>query len=486
MFFLNKIIIDFKKVEFKFIYIEEVKKMQIEKLIKNGKLVIPKKGVKKQNIAISKGKIIALLDPSLSIKANKVIDVNGNYILPGIIEPHAHIGMCRGDKDYLTETKSAAIGGVTTVLTYINNNGSYDELFKNIKKVGNMQAYVDFSTHFCLTSQEHLNDMEKYVNEYGVSSFKFFMNFRGEEGKHVGIVTPIDDGFMFNCFLTLGKYGNAVACIHAENIEIGWILREKLKNKGREDLLAWEESKPDYVEAEAISRAIYLGQIANCPIYIVHVSSKKGLEEIKNYRARGYKNIYAETCTHYLKLTSDSDIGVMGKTSPPLRYKKDIENLWQGIADGTIDTVGSDHVPRKRSTKKGNIWEASGGYPGIATLLPLLLSEGVNKRGISIEKIAEITSYNVAKIFNLYPRKGTIEIGSDADLTVVDLELEKEVKWNELCSCSDYTIYEGEKFRGWPVKTLVRGEIIMENGQIKDKIGYGEFIPRYFNKSTIE
>jgi len=455
--------------------------MQIEKLIKNGKLVIPKKGIKKQNIAISNGKIIALLDPSLSIKSNKVIDVNGNYILPGIIEPHAHIDNCRGDKCYLTETRSAAIGGVTTVLTYVTNDGSYDELFKKIKKAGNMQAYVDFSTHFCLTSQEQINDIEKYINKYGVSSFKFFMNFRGEEGKHVGIVTPIDDGFMFNCFLTLGKYGNAVACIHAENIEIGWILREKLKNKGRKDLLAWEESKPDYVEAEAISRAIYLGQIANCPIYIVHISSKKGLDEIRNYRARGYKNIYAETCAHYLKLTSDSDIGVMGKTSPPLRYKEDIENLWQGIVDGTIDTVGSDHVPRKRSTKKGNIWEASGGYPGVATLLPLLLSEGVNKRGISIEKIAEITSYNVAKIFNLYPRKGTIEIGSDADLTVVDLELEKEVKWNELGSSSDYTIYEGEKFRGWPVKTLVRGEIIMENGQIKDKIGYGKFIPRYFN-----
>jgi len=453
--------------------------MQIEKLIKNGKLVIPKKGVKKQNIAISNGKIIALLDPFLSIKANEVIDVKGKYVLPGVIDPHTHIGLCKGDKDYLTETKSAAIGGVTTVLTYVRNNGPYDGPFKKIKKIGNAQAYIDFSIHFCLTSQEQLNDIEKYINKYGVSSFKFFMNYRGEDAKSKGVTTPINDGFMFDCFSSLGKYDNAVACIHAENIEIGWILRKKLRNEGREDLLAWEESKPDYVEAEAISRAIYLGKIANCPIYIVHVSSKKGLDEIKNYRTRGYKKIYAETCPHYLKLTSDSDIGVMGKTSPPLRYKEDIKSLWQGIEDGTIDTIGSDHVPRKMFTKKGNVWEASGGYPGLATLLPLLLSEGVNKRGISIEKIAEITSYNVSKIFNLYPRKGTIEIGADADLTVVDLELEKEVKWEELHSCSDYTIYEGEKLKGWPILTLVRGEIIMKNGQLKGKIGYGEFIPRY-------
>jgi dihydropyrimidinase len=305
------------------------------------------------------------------------------------------------------------------------------------------------------------------------------MNFRGEEGKHLGVIDGIDDGFMFDCFLALGKYNHAPACIHAENIEIGWVLRRKLQEAGRTDLQAWEENKPDYTESEAIRRALYLGEISNCPIYIVHVSSKKGLDEIREFRESRYKKVYAETCTHYLMFTSDSGLGVMGKVSPPLRYKDDLESLWQGVADGTIDTIGSDHVARKKETKSGTVWEASGGYPGVATLLPLLLSEGVNKRGIKLERIAELTSYNVAKAFNLYPRKGTIEIGSDADLTVIDLNLEKEVKWSDLCSLSDYTIYEGWKLKGWPVSTIVRGNVIMENGEIKGEPGYGQFIPRF-------
>lgn len=452
--------------------------MKVDMLIKNGKVVIPKVGVREMDIAITVGKIVGLLEPNLSVTANAVIDVGGKYVLPGVIEPHAHLEQCGGDKYYLTETKSAAVGGVTTVLNYVNDVGTYEEVFKKDKETAEKQAYVDFSTHFCLTSQGQLSKLNKYINEYGVSSFKFFMNFRGEEGAHVGI-PGIDDGFMFDCFLSLGKYRNVPACVHAENIEIGWLLRDKLKAAGRTDLRAWEENKPDYAEAEAIRRAMYLGEITNCPIYIVHVSSKKGLEEIKEYRSNRNSRVYAEACTHHLELTSDSDIGVAGKTSPPLRYGEDVEALWQGVADGTIDTIGSDHVPRKKATKTGTIWEASGGYPGVATLLPLLLSEGVNKRGIKIERIAELTSYNVAQIFNLYPQKGTIEIGTDADLTIVDLDVEKEVRWKDLCSCSDYTMYEGWKLKGWPVCTLVRGKIAMENGEIKGEPGHGQFIPRF-------
>ncbi|MFX0202224.1 MAG: dihydroorotase family protein [Candidatus Hodarchaeota archaeon] len=453
--------------------------MKFDMLIKNGKVVIPKLGIKKTNIAISMGKIAALLKPGLSVTANNVLDAKGKYVLPGLIEPHSHFGLGDGDKDYYTETKSAAVGGVTTVLNYLNDSGVYDErTFKRVVENGEKQAFVDFSIHFCITSREQLNKLDKYIYQYGISSFKFFMNFRGEEGRHLGI-RAIDDGFLFACFSALGKYQGSLACVHAENIEIGWVLREKLIKLGRTDLRAWEEHKPDYVEAEAVRRAIYLAEVANCPIYIVHVSSKKGLAEIREYRNSRYKRIYAETATHYLSMTSDSDLGVIGKVSPPLRYREDMEGLWQGIADGTIDTIGTDHVPRKKVTKTGTVWEASAGFPGIGTLLPFLLSEGVNKRGIKIERIAELTSYNVGKIFHLHPRKGTIEIGSDADLTVVDLDLEKEVKWKDLYSHSDYTLYEGWRLKGWPVLTIVRGKVIAEHGKIKGKPGYGRFVPRF-------
>lgn len=450
--------------------------MKVDILVSKGKVVIPKVGIKELNIAVTGGKIVGLLAPNLPVEANLFVDAKGKYVLPGVIEPHSHIA----DKDYLTETKSAAIGGVTTVLNHVRdvNSDDYDELYGKIRGMCEKQAYVDFSVHFGLITQTHLNNLDKYVNKFGVTSFKFFMNYRGEEGKHVGVLDGIDDGFMFDCFLALGKYRNTPACVHAENIEIGWYLRTKLQKAGRSDLLAWEENKPDFTEAEAIRRALYLGEISNCPIYIVHLSSKKGLDEIREYRNR-YEKIYVETCPHYLTLTSDSEIGVMGKTSPPLRYKEDVEALWQAVADGTIDTIGSDHVPRKKATKSGTIWEASGGYPGVATLLPILLSEGFHKKGISIERIVELTSYNVAKAFNLYPQKGTIEIGADADLTIVDLDLEREVRWKELLSLSDYSIYEGWKLKGWPIVTIVRGKVVMEHGEIKGEQGYGKFIPRF-------
>ena len=450
--------------------------MKVDMVVSGGKVVIPRIGIKEQNIAVSEGKIVGLFDPSLRLEADLFVDAKGKYVLPGVIEPHTHIG----DKDYLTETRSAAIGGVTTVLNHVRdvNSDDYDELYGKIKGMCEKQAYVDFSVHFGLITQTHLNNLDKYVNKFGVTSFKFFMNYRGEEGKHVGVIDGIDDGFMFDCFLALGKYRNTPACVHAENIEIGWYLRTKLQKAGRSDLLAWEENKPDFTEAEAIRRALYLGEISNCPIYIVHLSSKKGLDEIREYQNR-YEKIYVETCPHYLTLTSDSKIGVMGKTSPPLRYKEDVEALWQAVADGTIDTIGSDHVPRKKATKSGTIWEASGGYPGVATLLPILLSEGFHKRGITIERIVELTSYNVAKAFNLYPQKGTIEVGADADFTIVDLDIEKEVRWNELLSLSDYSIYEGWKLKGWPIVTIVRGKVVMENGEIKGEQGYGKFIPRF-------
>ncbi len=449
----------------------------IDTVIKNGNVVIPKTGVKKINIAVKKGKIVGLFDPNISIKAKNVIDVNNNYILPGVIEPHSHIELADEVNKYYTETKSAAVGGVTTILTYLIDNKNYCNLFKKFKTDSSKQAVIDYSAHFCLTATNQINYIPKYINDYGISSFKLFMNFKGDEGKYMG-VSSLDDGFLYQVFSELGKYSNVSACIHAENIEIIWMLRNKLLKQGTNDLLSWEKSRPDFVETEAIRRAMYLGKITNCPIYIAHLSTEKGYNEIVKYRNSEYKNVFIETCPHYLKFTSHSKLDTLGKVNPPLRYKKDLEALWQGIKEGEIDTIGSDHVPRKKEKKLGTIWEASSGYPGVATLLPVLLSEGVNKRNINIEKIAEVTSYNIAKIFNIYPRKGTIQIGSDADFTIIDLDLEKEVKWNNLESSSDYTIYEGQKLKGWPILSMVRGKVVMKEGQVIGEKGYGEYIKR--------
>ena len=164
--------------------------------------------------------------------------------------------------------------------------------------------------------------------------------------------------------------------------------------------------------------------------------------------------------------------------NPPLRYPQDQEALWSSVADGTLDVVSTDHVPRKFQAKKGNIWECSAGFPGTATLLPVILSEGYHKRGLGLSRIAELLSENPARLFNLYPRKGTLALGSDADLTVVDLDKVREVRADELESYSDYSLYDGWKLAGWPVLTMVRGEVVMDGGELTGKAGYGRFMPR--------
>jgi dihydropyrimidinase len=199
------------------------------------------------------------------------------------------------------------------------------------------------------------------------------------------------------------------------------------------------------------------------------------LEEVSRSKVE-YPKIFVETCPQYLTLTKDSPLGSLGKVNPPLRSSEDTEALWRGISEGLVDTIGTDHCPNPRETKTGDIWNARPGFPGSATMLPVLLSEGVNKKRVSLERVAEVTSFNTAKIFNLFPRKGTIQVGSDADLCIVDLNLSKIVEAKMLQSQSDFSLYEGWDLKGWPTLTMVRGKIVMKDGGIVGPKGHGRYI----------
>jgi dihydropyrimidinase len=303
------------------------------------------------------------------------------------------------------------------------------------------------------------------------------MAYKGAEGKALGITNDVDDAFLYDSFSQLAKIPGGTITVHCENMEILNMLSKPLKEQGREDLAAWSEARPDFTEAESIRRILYLAEITACPAYIVHVSSKAGLKEILCHKERGGSPIYAETCIHYLTHTKNSSAGILAKVNPPLREQEDIDFLWKSIADGDIDTVGTDHCLLRKSQKK-DLWSAVPGFPGVTMLLPVLLSEGVNKGRITLEKVAEVASYNTAKIFGLYPTKGTIAVGSDADFAVVDLDLEKTVTTELLQSAADFSIYEGWTVKGWPVMTILRGEVIMEDGKVMDKKGYGKYLKR--------
>lgn len=450
--------------------------MDVDKRITNGLLVIPREGIVPADVLISRGKIVGICSGLEAVEASQVIDVGGKHVFPGVIDSHAHYGLGSADEDFFTETRSAALGGVTTVLTFYQSTGSYLDVFESEKGKGERQAHVDFSFHFCLMTDRHLDEVSEYVEKLGISSFKFFMNFRGDEGKYLGI-EGIDDGFLYEGLEAIARHRGVKAVIHAENIEIGWRLRKKLKEGGRDGLPVWTASKPNFLEVESIRRIGYLGKVANCPIYLAHVTTEESCEELKRLR-EAFSEIYAETCTHYLTHTQDSSVGNIGKVNPPLRSQDDLEHLWSSIEEGTLDVISTDHVPRKFETKQGNIWECSAGFPGTATLLPVVLNEGHHKRGLSLQRIAEILCENPARLFNMYPQKGTFLVGSDADLTVVDLDMKRTVKASELGSFSDYSLYAGWELKGWPVLTMVRGEVIMRNGELTGSPGFGRFIRR--------
>jgi dihydropyrimidinase len=295
-------------------------------------------------------------------------------------------------------------------------------------------------------------------------------------------VTGIDDGFLYDAFKRIASLGPpSIACLHAENPEVIKRLEEKMRKIERTNVSVWNDTRPNFTEEESISRAIIIGKTAGCPIYIAHTTSAEGARLVAKAKSEGL-NVLAETCPIYLTFTKKDyeQLGVIGKASPPLRDAESVERLWYGIENGSIDVVSSDHVVKSLDMKVGNgdIWSATPGFPGSATMLPVLLSEGVNKRKIPLEKIVEVSSYNAAKIFGLYPEKGTIAIGSDADFTIVDLKKKVVVNAEILNSSADWTIYDGWEFKGWPIVTIVRGNIVVEDGEIVGKPGTGKYIYR--------
>lgn len=448
--------------------------MKVDTLVKNGMVVSPFAGVRQLDIAITDGKISALLQHSSDVDAFEVIDTEGKYLLPGVIDPHVHYGLGSTD-DYNSETAAAAIGGVTTIGNFLMNSEPYEDHFDAEKQKGESSSHVDFFFHFTVMNEHHISHIGDYI-KMGVPTFKYFMSYKGEEGLYIG-VTGGDDGLMYEFFQELGKHPEASTAVHPENIEVVWRLRKRLQEAGEDGLIAWDKSRPSFVEADDLYTACYFARLTGARIYVVHISSSEAMD-VARYQKKLYNGISIETCPHYLTHTRDTKLGLLGKVNPPLRSQGDLEYLWAEVLDGAVDVIGSDHNSRRREKKSGNIWQASAGFPGTSTLLPVLLSEGVHKRGMTLSRVVELTSYNPAKIFKLYPKKGSLSVGSDADMTIIDLNSEKEVDPSNLGSFSDYSLYEGETLKGWPVRTMVRGRTIMRDGKIVGDKGYGRFISR--------
>ncbi len=299
------------------------------------------------------------------------------------------------------------------------------------------------------------------------------IDFGYEPDNPIGIV-PATDGWVYATMRKAATIPGGVVSVHCENTGVASWLKHELQATGRQDLGAYTESRPAFCEEETIGRMLFLAELTGCPLYIVHTTVGKGPEIAEAARARGV-DVTVETCPHYLTRSCyDPDLDMRAKISPPLRDREQIEGLWRGIFAGTVRSLGSDHVPF--FPKQGeDLWTEKPGIVSFPWELPLLLNEGVHNRGLPLSRLVELNSYTPARRFGLYPRKGSLAPGADADLVLVDLDEEREVVHEGNGTC----IYEGWKLRGWPVLTVSRGRVVYEDGEVDpDASGHGRCVTR--------
>lgn len=446
-------------------------------------------------IGIKDGKVeFVSTSPDLPPAAT-TIDAGGKHVIPGVIDPHTHPGVMQSFADDVrTETRAAAGGGVTTWFATIKSTKmdrslkesheaedaiSYLEACPVAIDIVESESLIDVGFNLAVMSDRDSKEIPEIAERFGVTSYKFYAGYRNASpfAKSIGLPVAWDDGTLYLGFESIARIGG-LAMLHAENADVNRVLTERIRATGRQDLAAWEERSPDYSEAFHISQYAHYALVLGCALYIVHTSSALGLEESNIWRARGAR-IVNETCPHYIILDKYADPpGKWAKINTPIRLKSDNDALWQGLAAGTVECIGSDHVPGPGFP---DMWGP--GHARMAQtehILPLMLSEGVNGGRLTMEQLVAVTSYNTARRFGAFPRKGALLPGSDADLVIVDLDREETISTSNPMTWHSHapaTIWEGRRVRGYPVLTMLRGRVIVDEGRIVVDAG-GEYVRR--------
>ncbi|MEX1180016.1 MAG: dihydropyrimidinase [Cucumibacter sp.] len=449
-------------------------------LIKGGTLVTADR-TWKADVLIDGGKIAAV---GANLKGHTVLDATGCFVMPGGVDPHTHLEMpfmgTYSSDDFESGTRAALSGGTTMVVDFAlpsPNQSLLDALSMWHNKTA--RANCDFSFHMAITwwSKQVFDEMAIIVREKGINTFKHFMAYKG--------ALMVDDDEMFSSFQRCAELG-ALPLVHAENGDVVAQLQAKLLAAGNNGPEAHAYSRPPEVEGEATNRAIMIADMAGVPLYVVHTSSEQAHEAIRRARQKGMR-VYGEPLIQHLTLddseyaNKDWDHAARRVMSPPFRDKRHQDSLWAGLQSGSLQVVATDHCAFTTEQKRmgvGNFVKIPNGTGGLEDRMPMLWTYGVTTGRLTMNEFVAVTSTNIAKILNIYPKKGAIVEGADADLVVWDPKREKTISAKTQQSSIDYNVFEGKKVKGLPRFTLSRGVVAIEEGKIKTKEGHGQFVSR--------
>ncbi len=445
---------------------------RFDTLIKEG-LVVTGTGIRKADVGIQGEQIVAVEADLATQEANRVVDANGKYVMPGVIDVHCH-PVYEDDLGGLSLT--ASHGGTTTLIHYAYARPGM-KLFDTVKKFheeGQKKSYLDFALHGALFDPAtQIEDIPRCF-DLGVTSYKMFMTY-------AKLKWMTDDYHLTWAMDVISRCGG-LTMVHAESGLVTDYLEDRSLRKKEDQKEVFVKTRPDFLEAEAIFRAISISAVMDCPLYIVHISTAKGAEVVQQKRSEGLL-VYGETCPQYLTLT-DADLqrlGPLAKIGPPLRTDLDRFALWKAVQQGHIDVIASDHAPKD---KKPNdpFFEAPFGSPQAETMLTIAYDEGVNTGRIHPCRLVQVMSENPAKIFGLYPKKGTLQKGADADIVIFDPHEVHTLQSKTQHSGVHFTVYEGRKCLGKPIFSMQRGRVLVEGGEMKAKPGTGQFLKTKITK----
>ena len=458
-----------------------MEKQQADIIVANG-MVVSGSGIEPKAVVIKAGRIIDTPDDAAAYEAERVIDAGGKFVLPGIIDAHFHpVYADRID----TLSKAAASGGITTLIPYVGavaawgQGGDLVDSVKSFIEEGESSSILDFGIH-CTFIQKDIAAAEKSIPELiemGIVSFKGFTAYKKRGMK-------LEDEEILKIMGLIAEH-NGVFATHCENGPILDLLEDAAIARGDVKPEHYPPTHPGISEAEAVFRVLSLARISGCRMYLPHLSAKESLDVLRLFRSWNRQTIYAETCPHYLVLTDDElkKRGTLAKMSPPLRKQADVDALWQAVREGAIDVIGSDaagHSMAANEPLHDDVFSAPHGIPGLDTMFTVTYTEGVNRGRITLPQLVKICSENPARIFGLYPQKGTLSTGADADVVIFDPSLAYRIPHKNAHTNVDYSLYEGRPCLGAPAVVMQRGRVILENGEIKADHGQGRYLAGNF------